>query len=1004
MTSGWAGKAYLLRLARAVWVGLSYGLAAARLLYEAEPVRLAPLGGLWPSLALGGLGILIAAGAEWLASRKAADRAGIPCGAGVIPAVLVWLYILAPPAGRFDRPVLAGLILLVGAVALSLMVRLWRLLPPWAASLLVGGAALTAYLLTLQPTVGRADTFEFQVTAPVLGIAHPTGYPLYLVLGKLFSLLPVGSVAVRVNLLSAVAAAVAVALQYEIMRHSLRADPVAAALAALAFGLSPVFWSQAVMAEVYALHNAFVAAILGAALRTLPPAAPSEVPDAPPDHAAPRPFPLVTALFALIGLSLSNHLTTVLLVPAVGIALLMAWPRLTWRQWALTAGALLAGLLIYLYIPLRWPALHEGRLMPLEDFAGWITGSRFSGALQLRAWLSDPERWRIMGRLIVSQYGWPGVALGVLGLAVMFRQSWQAALVTSAACAAYVFYGLNYLVPDISVFVIPVFLIQALWMGYAVNGIIRWLAKIVPARLHEQTRSVVLVAFSLLPLSTAWMTAPTFNWRDEQALEAWGRYVLSLPLASDSVILADSEKIAPLEYLHRIEGLRPDVTMIVAGTEQEYFDILYARLGAGQTVYLARFLPGLEGLFSLRSLGPLIEVGTEPLREPPPRQGEPHTWADGIVLLGCQLGDEPAQAGAEAHLTLLWQSPPAAVERNYQVRLRLLDQTGQTAWQAVPAYPVGNRYPTAAWKPDEIIPDYHALTLPYTLQAGQYRLQVALTPPFSDEAAPLAEGGQWADVATLRVAPVAGRLPIAGRPLTVTFPGGALTGIDAPERAPNGRVNIVTSWQVGGQSLWTESTLAGGEGRSLPFGDLVLRAEEADSAGGLQWVLAGPSLRCGWLHPPAASCLLGRTRLVGRAGTQAIANFDNQILLTGVEFQAGRIQPGQVIPVTLHWQALRRMQEDYTVFVHLLGPDGRLHGQVDAWPVQGTYPTSSWQAGESITDPYLVRLEDDAPPGNYQLEIGLYLLGTNARLSVLGPDGLPVDDRVLLEGLVVPAP
>jgi len=137
---------------------------------------------------------------------------------------------------------------------------------------------------------------------------------------------------------------------------------------------------------------------------------------------------------------------------------------------------------------------------------------------------------------------------------------------------------------------------------------------------------------------------------------------------------------------------------------------------------------------------------------------------------------------------------------------------------------------------------------------------------------------------------------------------------------------------------------------------------------------------------------------------QALANFDNQILLTGVEFQAGQVQPGQVIPVTLHWQALRRMQADYTVFVHLLGPDGRLHGQVDAWPVQGTYPTSAWQAGENVTDPYLVRLEADAPAGNYQLEIGLYLLGTNTRLNVLGPDGLPVDNRVLLDGLIVPAP
>jgi hypothetical protein len=130
----------------------------------------------------------------------------------------------------------------------------------------------------------------------------------------------------------------------------------------------------------------------------------------------------------------------------------------------------------------------------------------------------------------------------------------------------------------------------------------------------------------------------------------------------------------------------------------------------------------------------------------------------------------------------------------------------------------------------------------------------------------------------------------------------------------------------------------------------------------------------------------------------------NKILLTGVDFEAGRLEPGQLVDVTLHWQALRTLDEDYTVFVHLLGPDGLLHGQVDSWPVQGTLPTSTWQPGQRIDDRYLVPLDADAPPGSYQLEIGVYLLSTNTRLPVLGPEGIPLDDRVLLGGLIVPEP
>jgi hypothetical protein len=133
----------------------------------------------------------------------------------------------------------------------------------------------------------------------------------------------------------------------------------------------------------------------------------------------------------------------------------------------------------------------------------------------------------------------------------------------------------------------------------------------------------------------------------------------------------------------------------------------------------------------------------------------------------------------------------------------------------------------------------------------------------------------------------------------------------------------------------------------------------------------------------------------------AVASFDNQMLLTEVRFEAGRLQPGQLVDVTLVWQGLRAMQEDYTVFVHLLGPDGRVHGQVDQWPVQGTYPTSTWPVGASIEDRYLVPLDADAPPGSYQVEIGVYLLATNTRLSVFDEQGNPIDDKILLGGLLV---
>jgi hypothetical protein len=96
------------------------------------------------------------------------------------------------------------------------------------------------------------------------------------------------------------------------------------------------------------------------------------------------------------------------------------------------------------------------------------------------------------------------------------------------------------------------------------------------------------------------------------------------------------------------------------------------------------------------------------------------------------------------------------------------------------------------------------------------------------------------------------------------------------------------------------------------------------------------------------------------------------------------------------------MAEDYTVFVHLVGPDGRLHGQADSWPVQGTYPTSQWAPGREVTDPYEVQLAPDTPPGRYRVEVGWYQLETMQRLQVVDEAGEPTGDSYAVGAFVVP--
>jgi hypothetical protein len=130
-----------------------------------------------------------------------------------------------------------------------------------ALALLLGGANLALYVRTLAPFVLGGDSGEFQVLAYQLGIAHAPGYPVYLALAKLMTLLPIGDVAYRVNLFSAVMAAVTVAGVY-LATRLLAGARLAAVLGALALAVSYTFWTQATIAEVYTSATAFAALVL----------------------------------------------------------------------------------------------------------------------------------------------------------------------------------------------------------------------------------------------------------------------------------------------------------------------------------------------------------------------------------------------------------------------------------------------------------------------------------------------------------------------------------------------------------------------------------------------------------------------------------------------------------------------------------------------------------------------------------------------------------------------
>ena len=134
------------------------------------------------------------------------------------------------------------------------------------------------------------------------------------------------------------------------------------------------------------------------------------------------------------------------------------------------------------------------------------------------------------------------------------------------------------------------------------------------------------------------------------------------------------------------------------------------------------------------------------------------------------------------------------------------------------------------------------------------------------------------------------------------------------------------------------------------------------------------------------------------------ANLGNMVQLLGYDLDTDRLKPGDTLQLTLYWQALNKMEINYTVFTHLLDEENRIWGQKDNWPLNNTYPTTEWIKGEIVIDSYDIIVDREAPPGEYTLEVGMYDLATNDRVSIIDAQGRVKDNAIILGHLWIGEP
>ena len=137
------------------------------------------------------------------------------------------------------------------------------LLAAWIAAVAVGLIAFGLSIWRLMPGLGFWDTAEFQMVLPVMGTAHPTGYPTYVLIGWLASILlsPIGEPALRINVLSAILVAIGVAVTVDLARR-LAGSLVFGVAAGIGVALTPIVWAIGTHADPHALHFTLIAIIL----------------------------------------------------------------------------------------------------------------------------------------------------------------------------------------------------------------------------------------------------------------------------------------------------------------------------------------------------------------------------------------------------------------------------------------------------------------------------------------------------------------------------------------------------------------------------------------------------------------------------------------------------------------------------------------------------------------------------------------------------------------------
>jgi hypothetical protein len=954
--------------------GLAAGLYTSRVIAErlvgVSPwVLLAPL-----ILACATAGVALAL---WLARR------------GVItwPLCATVFYLLWPGT----QPTLAALVGLAALVMLA-WINHWRL-PRWLpveGLVLVGAFAL--YIGTLAPGLLPADSGEFQVVCWVLGIAHPPGYALYTMLGRLFTLLPLRNPAWRVNLYGAVCGALTLAVVARTVRR-LSDSNAAGVLAAGMLGLATSFWAQSTTANIRSLTALFTALCVASLLQWQRTRAQRDL-----------------LLFALcFGLSVGHHASSGLLGLGFLAFLLACEPRIVLapRRWLPALGVFIASFVVLLYLPIRsamQPAFDPAPIRTWSDFTSHVLASGFGGdMLYFRTWPELAARLGVWLQIIRLQFGVLLPIAVLLACVPLARGNRRALLLIVAVLVINTLAAVTYRAPQTTEYLIPSYVAWTLLLGCGLGVALRaW-----------PRRQIWAPLLALLTTAVAILAArnyPSFAalHRDDSTRTYADAVLRDAP--EGALVLSGWHQATGMWYLQQVEGLRPDVEVVYVypegalPNEQVWLRRIDEAISERAVIVTNWFYAYEHTDYRFAPHHDAWQVRAEPLESlPAAATPQADEFEAGIRLLGYELQSDVLAPGETVELRVYWQATQP-LERDYSSFAQLLGAQGVVGQGDIvqPASAVLRgevrvdtyRMPLLLHTPPD---EYQLITgFYYTTADGWQRLladgqdHVALTAlrVRAAEQAPATLHSRNDDFANgLRLVGVDYDQSVAGQTrlyLHWIHPARhAPTGAAGPHSAtPAVTVQVCSAEQALAQTM--VPALAPDRAATVALDvpgtatEVTLRLVSAESA---------PIARLGpWQRPVGRALTLrlppGGAHYVPLGGEMAFVGWGN--LPAEARF-------GETLALRPRFLALRPLVRDATVSAGLRQRETGWERKDDGTPALGAIPTLKWVGGWQVEDVRTLDLPDDAPTGALTTVLQVY------DAFVLRPLGV-LDERLVREG------